>query len=171
MQCDLTGVPIKTHLADVFVNREIINITKLKLLTTSWWSSILFIQLICWLIIFFIFIIFPIFWAIFELFTLPHQFLVDSQGIRKESQESQEWTRNEPGILEWWNSLNSLVSFLVHSQFIPNIPSSTRNGTGIFPRNPPGMTWFIPGHSLLLVRKANTIKGNWTWSLTEVYLS
>ena len=36
-----------------------------------------------------------------ELFTLPHQFLVDSWGFHQESWESQESTRNEPGILEW----------------------------------------------------------------------
>jgi len=87
-----------------------------------------------------------------------------------------EWTRNELGILEWWNSPKFPCvipsSFPVHSHSIPNIPSSTRNGAGIFLRNPPG----IPGSFLvipfsLLVRKVNAIKGDWTIDLTKDYVT
>ena len=56
-----------------------------------------------------------------KVFTLPHQFLVDSPGIPGIPKESREWTRNRQGIFGLRNSLKfpcvSPCSFLVHSQF------------------------------------------------------
>ena len=67
----------------------------------------------------------------------------------------QEWTRNNKTTnFQWIFLVHSWFipgPFLVHSQSIPVFLTQSPGMAGIFHRNPLGMSWTSPGHSLLLL--------------------
>jgi hypothetical protein len=79
-----------------------------------------------------------------EVFTLPHQFLVESSGILRIPRNP----RNEPEFenLRIFIKFSCIIpgSFLVHSHSIPGLLYQHQEWPGIFLRNPSGQTGSFP---------------------------
>jgi hypothetical protein len=79
-----------------------------------------------------------------EVFTLPHQFLVESSGFLRNPRNP----RNEPEFenLRIFIKFSCVIpgSFLVHSHSIPGLLYQHQEWAGIFLRNPSGQTGSFP---------------------------
>jgi hypothetical protein len=79
-----------------------------------------------------------------EVFTLPHQFLVESSGFLRIPRNP----RNEPKFenLRIFIKFSCVIpgSFLVHSHSIPGLLYQHQEWPGIFLRNPSGQTRSFP---------------------------
>jgi hypothetical protein len=82
--------------------------------------------------------------GIVEVFTLPHQFLVESSGFLRIPRNP----RNEPEFenLRIFIKFSCVIpgSFLVHSHSIPGLLYQHQEWAGIFLRNPSGQTRSFP---------------------------